>query len=70
MSKTITSKQGVTYYNYNDVEDVTDIVSGRKYYKQLVSNCQTYRTKNLFYVEHISYKILETSNTFPKVTIA
>ena len=46
MSKTITSKQGVTYYNYNDVEDVTDIVSGRKYYKQLVSNCQTYRTKN------------------------
>ena len=46
MSKTITSKQGVTYYNYNDVEDVTDIVSGRKYYKQLVSNSQTYRTKN------------------------
>ena len=46
MSKTITSKQGVTYYNYNDVEDITDIVSGRKYYKQLVSNCQTYRTKN------------------------
>ena len=46
MSKTIISKQGVTYYNYNDVEDVTDIVSGRKYYKQLVSNSQTYRTKN------------------------
>ena len=46
MSKTITSKQGITYYNYNDVEDVSDIVSGRKYYKQLVSNCQTYRTKN------------------------
>ena len=29
-----------------------------------------YGAKKLFYVEHISYKILETSNTFPEVTIA
>ena len=35
MSKTITSKQGEIYYDYNGVEDVKDIVNGRKYYKTI-----------------------------------
>lgn len=62
MSKTITSKQGEIYYDYNGVEDVKDIVPGRKYYKTLSPNFNTYRTNNPKYIIKVywpSYKEVE-----------
>lgn len=74
MSNIITSKQGVVYYDYNDVKSTSDIVSGRRYYKKSVSNFNTYRTKSPVYVIKVywdSYEEVEfiiSNNNFTTVT--
>lgn len=57
MSKPITSKQGETYYDYNDVENVEDIVAGRKYYTKLSPSSKTYVTKNPQYVIKVYWSV-------------
>lgn len=59
MSKTITSKQGDIYYDYNEVKDVRDIVQGRKYYKQAPDNFNTYKTRNPQYIIKVYWKTYE-----------